>query len=418
MTHHLHFALSLRTKNANNIFLLVDMTTIKKIINYVNNNFLFDSTKRERRQVLTVLIISILLLTGNIIYSSAHDINNLMSDSTIAYLRKTANSEVKTDTLNRLDRFIINRYKNLQLFSFDPNTADEDTLEQLGLTHKQITTLINFRLKGGTFTCKEDFRKLYGIRYRQFQLLRPFINLPEKDSVKHRTLASNNNKLKSNKKQDKTTNKKPKDDSTRFFSFDPNFVSEEDMYRLGFYTKQIESFVKMRNEGKKFYVKQDFANLYFVDDKKYKQLEPYINIDLIKLLGHEAYNLNTVTTEELVSKIGFADKDALKIISMRTALGGFYSVYQLRDCGIDFNLAKKYSKYIFVAPSFKIKKININDISDNDLKAHPLFNAKQAEVVIKYRNEKGRLMHIEDLRSLNRFDKNELKKIERYFSFK
>lgn len=405
MTHHLHFALSLRTKNANNIFLLVDMTTIKKIINYVNNNFLFDSTKRERRQVLTVLIISILLLTGNIIYSSAHDINNLMSDSTIAYLRKTANSEVKTDTLNRLDRFIINRYKNLQLFSFDPNTADEDTLEQLGLTHKQITTLINFRLKGGNFTCKEDFRKLYGIRYRQFQLLRPFINLPEKDSVKHRTLASNNNK-------------KPKDDSTRFFSFDPNFVSEEDMYRLGFYTKQIESFVKMRNEGKKFYVKQDFANLYFVDDKKYKQLEPYINIDLIKLLGHEAYNLNTVTTEELVSKIGFADKDALKIISMRTALGGFYSVYQLSDCGIDFNLAKKYSKYIFVAPSFKIKKININDISDNDLKAHPLFNAKQAEVVIKYRNEKGRLMHIEDLRSLNRFDKNELKKIERYFSFK
>ena len=43
------------------------------------------------------------------------------------------------------------------------------------------------------------------------------------------------------------------------------------MYRLGFYTKQIESFVKMRNDGKKFYVKQDFAALYFVDDKKYKE---------------------------------------------------------------------------------------------------------------------------------------------------
>lgn len=396
------------------------MKSLKEICNYINNQYFFETTKRERRQTLSVFLLSILLLIGNKIYTSVHHHNKMNDSTTINMLIMSDSSlavDTNEDTLNRLDKYIVERYSQLSLFKFNPNTAQENELLLLGLTQKQINTLINYRSKGGRFTCKDDFRKLYGIRYRQFQILRPYIDLPEKELQNQMsTVSATSNKT--DKNQNKKSN--PNDDSTKItlFKFDPNFISEEDMYRLGFYTKQIESFIKMRNEGKKYYVKQDFAALYFVDDKKYKQLEPYINIDLIKLLGHEAYNLNTITAEELVSKIGMSDKDARKTIEMRTALGGFYSVYQLSDCGIEYNLAKKYSEYLFVASSFKINKININDISEDDLKSHPLFNAKQADVVIKYRTEKGRLMHIEDLRTLNRFDKNELKKIERYFSFK
>ena len=397
------------------------MKRLQQLFKFINNQYLFDTTKRERRQTLSVFVLAILILAGNKIYTSAHEYLNTNTENPVANMLYIYNSADTTqnneDTLNRLDKYIVERYSQLSLFKFNPNTAQENELLLLGLTQKQINTLINYRSKGGRFTCKDDFRKLYGIRYRQFQILRPYIDLPEKESQNQMITASA-----TSNKTDKYQNKKsnPNDDSTKItlFKFDPNFISEEDMYRLGFYTKQIESFIKMRNEGKKYYVKQDFAALYFVDDKKYKQLEPYINIDLIKLLGHEAYNLNTITAEELVSKIGMSDKDARKTIEMRTALGGFYSVYQLSDCGIEYNLAKKYSEYLFVASSFKINKININDISEDDLKSHPLFNAKQADVVIKYRAEKGRLMHIEDLRTLNRFDKNELKKIERYFSFK
>ncbi|MBP5367875.1 MAG: helix-hairpin-helix domain-containing protein [Bacteroidales bacterium] len=396
------------------------MKSLKEICNYINNQYFFETTKRERRQTLSVFLLSILLLVGNTIYTTVHH-HHKMNDSTNINMLLLSDSafaaETNNDTLNRLDRYIVERYSQLTLFKFNPNTVQEDELTQLGLTQKQINTLLNYRSKGGTFTCKDDFRKLYGIRYRQFQILRPYIDLPEKETHNYMGTASASS-FKNNKAQNQKPT--PNDDSTKttLFKFDPNFISEEDMYRLGFYTKQIKSFIKMRNEGKKYYVKQDFAALYFVDDKKFKQLEPYINIDLVKLLGHEAYNLNTITADELASKIDIPGKDAQKIVEMRTALGGFYSVYQLSDCGIAYNLAQKYAEYLFVAPSFKITKININDIPENDLKAHPLFNAKQAEVVLKYRTEKGRLMHIEDLRSLNRFDKNELKKIERYFSFK
>ena len=396
------------------------MKSLKEICNYINNQYFFETTKRERRQTLSVFLLSILLLVGNTIYTTVHH-HHKMNDSTNINMLLLSDSafaaETNNDTLNRLDRYIVERYSQLTLFKFNPTTVPEDELTQLGLTQKQINTLLNYRSKGGTFTCKDDFRKLYGIRYRQFQILRPYIDLPEKETHNYMGTASASS-FKNNKAQNQKPT--PNDDSTKttLFKFDPNFISEEDMYRLGFYTKQIKSFIKMRNEGKKYYVKQDFAALYFVDDKKFKQLEPYINIDLVKLLGHEAYNLNTITADELASKIDIPGKDAQKIVEMRTALGGFYSVYQLSDCGIAYNLAQKYAEYLFVAPSFKITKININDIPENDLKAHPLFNAKQAEVVLKYRTEKGRLMHIEDLRSLNRFDKNELKKIERYFSFK
>ncbi|MBR6176368.1 MAG: helix-hairpin-helix domain-containing protein [Bacteroidales bacterium] len=396
------------------------MKSLKEICKYINNQYFFETTKRERRQTLSVFLLSIILLVGNTIYSSVHRHHKTNGSTNVNMLLLNDSAfAVKTneDSLNRLDRYIVERYSKLSLFKFNPNTAQENELTLLGLTQKQINTLLNYRSKGGKFTCKDDFRKLYGIRYKQFQILRPYIDLPEKETHNQMSTASTSS-YKNNKGQNLTPS--PNDDSTKntLFKFDPNFISEEDMYRLGFYTKQIESFIKMRNEGKKYYVKQDFAALYFVDDKKFKQLEPYITIDLIKLLGHEAYNLNTITADELAAKIDIPDKDAQKIIEMRTALGGFYSAYQLSDCGIAYNSAQKYAQYLFVAPSFKIKKININDISENDLKAHPLFNAKQAEVVIKYRTEKGRLMHIEDLRSLNRFDKNELKKIERYFSFK
>lgn len=402
------------------------MKRLKQLLDYINNHYLFDTTKRERRQTLSVFILAITILIGNEIYSSVHDYINIITPNKdiVNYLKQADSifaAQKAPDTLNRLDRFIINRYKTLELFNFDPNTADPDDLEQLGLTYKQINTLLNYRNKGGKFTCKDDFKKLYGIRYRQFQILRPYITLPEKDTNEIQYTASTKTDNKNNQTKEVSPKTKPNEDTLKkdeLFKFDPNFISEEDMYRLGFYTKQIESFVKMRNEGKKFYVKQDFAALYFVDDKKYKELEPYITIDIKKLLGHEAFNLNTITAEELSAKTEITEKEAKEIIKMRNALGGFYSVYQLSDCGIKYEVAKQYAEYLFVAPSFKINKININDISDEDLESHPYFNNKQAAAVIKYRNENGKIMHIEDLRSLNRFDKNELKKIEKYFSFK
>ena len=225
------------------------MKSLKEICNYINNQYFFETTKRERRQTLSVFLLSILLLVGNTIYTTVHH-HHKMNDSTNINMLLLSDSafaaETNNDTLNRLDRYIVERYSQLTLFKFNPNTVQEDELTQLGLTQKQINTLLNYRSKGGTFTCKDDFRKLYGIRYRQFQILRPYIDLPEKETHNYLGTASASS-FKNNKAQNQKPT--PNDDSTKttLFKFDPNFISEEDMYRLGFYTKQIKSFIKMRN---------------------------------------------------------------------------------------------------------------------------------------------------------------------------
>ena len=395
----------------------------KQIINRINNSYFFDSTRKERRQVVSVLVFTSVILFGGKIYSEVRTVTaNSQLDSNIVALLLAADtvsvSSNADDSLNRLDRYIVDRYSQLKLFNFDPNTVSEDDLLKLGFTTKQASTLLKYRQNGGRFKTIEDFRRLYGLRYKQFQILRPYVSLPEGGrQVPDRNDAATSGKSTS---PEHKTSVQPPDTSKKseLFTFDPNFVSEQDMYRLGFYTKQIESFMKMREQGKKFYCKGDFAKLYFVDDKRFKQLEPYITIDIERLCGHKAFDINTVDAETLAGNIDIPLKDAQKLIELRGQLGGFYSLYQIRDCGIKYDKANDYIPYLYICQCFKINKININALTEDQLRQHPYISDKQASAIAKYQSEKGKLMHIEDLRSLYCFDKNELSKIEHYFSFK
>ena len=382
------------------------MTFWKQVFNRINNSYFFDSTRKERRQVVSVLVLTSVVLFGGKIYSEVRPVTHSQLDSNIVALlvaADTASIESNAeDSLNRLDRYIVDRYSQLQLFKFDPNTVSEEDLLKLGFTTKQASTLLNYRNNGGKFKTIEDFRRLYGLRYKQFQILRPYVSLPE------------------NVKTERKTSVQPPDTSKKseLFTFDPNFVSEQDMYRLGFYTKQIESFIKMRNQGKKFYCKGDFAKLYFVDEQCFRQLEPYITIDIEKLFGHKAFDINTISAENLAAQTDIPLKDAQSIVNLREQLGGFYSVFQIRDCGIKYDKANIYSKSLYVCQCFEIKKININSLTEDELGNHPYITDKQAAAIAKFQSEKGKVMHIEDLRTLYCFDKNELTKIEHYFSFK
>jgi competence protein ComEA len=65
------------------------------------------------------------------------------------------------------------------LFSFNPNTATEQQLKELGFNKFQITGLVKYRAKGGKFSVKSDLLKLYGMDSSFYQRLFPFIELPQ-----------------------------------------------------------------------------------------------------------------------------------------------------------------------------------------------------------------------------------------------
>ena len=68
--------------------------------------------------------------------------------------------------------------KNVESFSFNPNTASVDDLCRLGFSQKQAQSIENYRAKGGTFHRKSDFAESFVVSDSIFKRLEPYINIP------------------------------------------------------------------------------------------------------------------------------------------------------------------------------------------------------------------------------------------------
>ncbi|MCQ2974654.1 MAG: helix-hairpin-helix domain-containing protein [Bacteroidales bacterium] len=399
------------------------MEFLKNLFESIKYSHFFMVSNREIRQVTTLFILAILIFSSSKIYSAIATKSDYKLDNYSQNIVNIMDSLILVqntpDSLNRLDRYIVEKYKDLNLFNFNPNNVTESELINLGFTEKQVSNLVRYRNNGGVFKTKSDFRKLYGLRTKQYQILEPYINLPINDNE----ITNKTNLIFDNKKENKPLNTKDSidrlKDRNELFNFDPNFVTEEEMYKMGFSTKQIEYFIKMRNDGKKFYIKKDFSTVFFIDAKKYKELEPYININIEKLFnGKKAFDINIVSAKELSSETEITEIDAEKIILLREKLGGFYSPWQISDCEIKYENVKKYVEFLYVCSSWEIKKQNINSLSKEELINHPYISEKQAEAIISFKENKGKIMHLSDLQTLNKFDNKELKKLDHYFTYK
>ncbi|MBR1706667.1 MAG: helix-hairpin-helix domain-containing protein [Bacteroidales bacterium] len=111
--------------------------------------------------------------------------------------------------------------------------------------------------------------------------------------------------------------------SIESFRFDPNTVSVEDLRRLGFSEGQAASIDRYRQKGGRFRRKEDFAKSYVVADSVYARLEPYIQIPKI--------DINRADSAAFTALPGIGPYFAGKMVSYRTALGGYSTPEQLMD---------------------------------------------------------------------------------------
>lgn len=63
-------------------------------------------------------------------------------------------------------------------FTFDPNTISADSLLLLGLSAKQASAIVRYRVAGGQFRSPNDLAKLRAIDERTRQRLQPLVRLP------------------------------------------------------------------------------------------------------------------------------------------------------------------------------------------------------------------------------------------------
>jgi len=379
--------------------------------NWLNEILLQFSSKQ------TKALIFIIILIASIVYIN-HNANKLFYKTVVAdtnFIRqyeefiKQLEPKKQETYLNRLDKYILKRYDTIELFPFDPNVASKETLLKLGLTEKQVNNILLYRERGGRFYTKEDFRKLYGLRYMQYKILSPYLLLPESLPNKKRNFKKNKEKLSS--------------PNYTLFYFNPNTISLDSLILLGFTKAQAQSIIKAREKGWRFRIKKDFSKLYIVNDKKYSELEPYILLpDSLsyskknKNTKIEKIELNSADAETLEKTLSLKPWIAKRIVKYRNALGGFYKKSQITEVyGFPQQKYRQIRKYIYVDTNL-INKIHLLTCSYEELVRHPYIDKDFASWIIK-RRKKNKLNNLDDLKKYKNMDEYELRILLHYLKF-
>ncbi len=312
---------------------------------------------------------------------------------------------------SRLDSFIIARYDTLDLFKFNPNKTTDEQWLKLGLTEKQIKTINNYIDRGGSFKIKSDFQKIYGIRTMQYNILKPYIDLPDELQ----------NSSQSSYQSDNNQNTQ----SCTLFEFDPNTATDDDFRKLGLSDKQITTVNNYRKSGGNFKKKEDFKKVYVISDYDYNRLEQYIVIDnaqttdaqpVVKTIPN--VEVNSADTALLKQLPGIGTVISGRIVKFRNKLGGFYKIEQLKEVyGLSAQTFSQIQQYLQINTT-NITKIDINFAEYADLVKHPYINSAIANKILNYKKRNGFYTSVDQLINNNVLSQDEYDKLKNYLIVK
>ena len=207
--------------------------------------------------------------------------------------------------------------------------------------------------------------------------------------------------------------------------------------------------MKYRSRGGRFRKKEDFARLYGLTLKQYRQLEPYIAIqpevmaaDVIKgrqdtlntlnnqntpniqntpntpknpsskLRYGETVDINTADTALLKRIPGIGSYYAMRIVELRQRRQMFSSPQELLAIR---NFPESALAYMTASQNFP--EIFVNLWSQKQLAAHPLLNYAQAREIITLRRTAGTITVTSDLAALPSLDVRTMERIAPFLRF-
>ena len=220
------------------------------------------------------------------------------------------------------------------------------------------------------------------------------------------------------------------------FAFDPNTADSTQLLRRGLQPWQVRNIYKYRARGGIYRQPSDFARLYGLTVKEYRELEPYIRIsrdyqpasvlvekerasaprDTVvarypeKIKEGELVDLAVADTTALKRVPGIGPYFARKIIQYRERLGGYVSLRQLDEIDGFPEESKRYLTIGKVAP----RQLDVNRLSLEALRRHPYINFYQAKAITDYRRLHGPLKSLYDLRLSKDFPAEAIQRLEPY----
>lgn len=302
------------------------------------------------------------------------------------------------------------------LFYFDPNSATAETFVQLGLDERVAASICKYREKGGRFRQPEDFARIYNLPRADFERLLPYIRMAGggNDEPWHGADHERNNEA---------------------FPFDPNTATAAELKSLGLSPRLVSNILKYREKGGRFRVREDFQQLYGLTEAEFRRLEPYLQLPVAqggaaprpvayasgavpaypasKEIG--PIDINRAAREDWQRLPGIGAWRAGQIVNYRDLLGGFVTVEQVAETrGLPDSVFQQIKPYLNLkTPVYRT--ISINTATIEELDAHPLISRKQAELIVRYREQHGSYGRVDDLRNIATFSQSAwLEKVSPY----
>lgn len=234
----------------------------------------FSFSKGERVAIVTILAAILILIllclfrpsSKSLSEASLHNLDSLLA------LRQSAIEAQQQQQAERPQEAL-----ELHPFPFNPNTMTEDGWKQIGLTDRQIRSIMNYQAKGGKFYTKSDFGKLYNISEEEFAQLEPFIVLPEVSRTQHTKSSTQSGvSTPSTGSGASTTSKAEKKAIPMVDLNTADSALLVELPQIGGYT--AIRIITFRDKLGGFLDKEQLRDVKGIDEERFKTIEPYIVI--------------------------------------------------------------------------------------------------------------------------------------------
>ena len=242
---------------------------------------------------------------------------------------------------------------SVEVFPFDPNTADSTMLLRLGLSPWQVRSIYRYRAKRGRYSRVEEFRNVPNLTVEQWVRLEPYIRI-----------------------------------APRF-----RYVEREEPRERREPARAVEPPV----------AEVCCENVVPCDTFPRR----------VKLRVGQTVDVNTADTTLLKMVPGIASKRAARIVAYRNALGGFVTKEQAMEAT---EMPDSVLRYMTLS-SQPVRRVNVNRLSVSQLMKHPYISFYQAKAISEYRRDQGAIQSIDVLRKLDEFRPTDIEKLHPYLEF-
>ncbi|RYY08839.1 MAG: helix-hairpin-helix domain-containing protein, partial [Chitinophagaceae bacterium] len=112
-------------------------------------------------------------------------------------------------------------------------------------------------------------------------------------------------------------------------------------------------------------------------------------------------SINSADSAAWVALPGIGATLAGRILRFRSRLGGFTSIDQVGETwGLPDSSFQKIRPYLIFSSADRLRKVNLNSASLEELRAHPYIRWNLAKVIIEYRKRHGPFQSFADLRKI------------------